>query len=273
MKLQISARTHPGLVRRKNEDNLCLCDCVLPPDKTEKELSKQSYRPALLGVFDGMGGFVDGHRASFLAAKAASKCFEQRKKLELEDLEQICMDANAAICDVMAEDAIEYMGTTAAMVYFYGREAFLCNVGDSPIYRYRNGELSRIHKEHSERSLREALLGEAIPQSKKFKLTQYIGMPPEEIRIEPYLAVQQLSANDYYLICSDGISDMIDDDNIQQIMEEERKPAAITQKLIALAIEAGGKDNATVICVRVCGFTGLRRARKLKKKSVKCDGY
>lgn len=250
MKLQISAMTHPGLVRRKNEDNLCLCDLILPEDKKEERQEKATDKPALLGVFDGMGGFVAGEKASFLAAETAKTAFIE-KKLQKEDLVQICMDANDAICRYMDKEYIEYMGTTAAMLYFEGKKLVLCNIGDSPIYRYRSGELCRIHKEHSERSLREALLGEVIPQSKKFKLTQYIGMPPEEIRIEPYLVEGTLQPDDYYLICSDGVSDMIDDGQIQKVMETQKIPSAITQKLITLAMDAGGKDNATVICVHV----------------------
>ena len=171
--------------------------------------------------------------------------------MQKEDLVQICVNANDAICNHMKKESIEYMGTTAAMLYFEEKKFVLCNVGDSPIYCYRSGKLRRIHKEHTERSLREALIGEVIPQSKKFRLTQYIGMPPEEIQIEPYLAEGTLQSGDYYLICSDGISDMVDDEQIPKVIETEENPSAITNKLIALAMEAGGKDNATVICVHV----------------------
>jgi serine/threonine protein phosphatase PrpC len=72
MKLQISAITHPGLVRRKNEDNLCLCQQVLPEDKKEVSLKRKCTKPALLGVFDGMGGYLNGEKASFFAAETAS---------------------------------------------------------------------------------------------------------------------------------------------------------------------------------------------------------
>ena len=269
MKLCISSRIHPGLVRRKNEDNLILCNRILPEDKTEECLSKKTRSSALFGVFDGMGGFLFGEKASFLSAKVAKNIFKEKKKLNVEDMNRICTDANEAICEFMEQEAIEYMGTTAAMLYFEGKKLLLCNVGDSPIYRYRDGVLQRIHKEHSERSLREALLGETIPQSKKFKLTQYIGMRPEEVRIEPYLAEGVLRAGDYYLICSDGISDMVEDDRIEAVMAEQSNPFHITKKLIALALEAGGKDNATVICVQV----GKRPKEKRKLLRRKCNGY
>lgn len=266
MRLHISAGTHPGLVRRKNEDNLCLCNLVLPENKTEEYLLMKTGRPALLGVFDGMGGFLHGETASFLAAETARTAFQNKKTLCEEDLVQICMDANGAICSFMEQEAIEYMGTTAAMLYFSGKKLMLCNVGDSPIYRYRDGVLSRIHKEHSERSLREALTGKTIPQSKKFKLTQYIGMPPDEVRIEPYLAEGSLQPGDRYLICSDGISDMIDDDEIKKVMDGEKDPLAMIKKLIALALDAGGKDNATVICIQVGGNPKPADAAKTDRK-------
>lgn len=263
MKLWISARTHPGLVRRKNEDNLCLCNLVLPENKIEESLLLKTGKPALLAVFDGMGGFLHGEKASFFAADTARNIYKVGKNLCDKDLMQICTAANGEICEFMKQEAVEYMGTTAAMLYFSGKKLLLCNVGDSPIYRYRSGMLRRIHKEHSERSLREALLGEVIPQSKKFKLTQYIGMPPDEVRIEPYLAEGQLQAGEYYLICSDGISDMVDDEQIQDVMNEEKNPFLITKKLVAMAMEAGGKDNATVICVQVCG--GSKSVEKKEK--------
>ena len=143
------------------------------------------------------------------------------------------------------------MGTTAAMLLFDKRKYTLCNVGDSPIFRFRAGRLEEIHQEHTERATYESVTGKPAPAGKKFRLTQNIGMFPEEITIEPYCAEGDLNIGDIYLICSDGITDMVPPAKMMEILLANKTTEAIAQSLEEEALAAGGKDNATVVCIRV----------------------
>jgi protein phosphatase len=143
------------------------------------------------------------------------------------------------------------MGTTASMLYFQKRAYTLCNIGDSPVFRYRHGQLTQIHQEHTERATYESVTGKKAEPGKKFRLTQNIGIFPDEITIEPYCAVGDLKPGDIYLICSDGITDMVSSAQIIETLNAQPTAADIAQSLEEQALAAGGKDNATIICIRV----------------------
>ena len=95
------------------------------------------------------------------------------------------------------------------------------------------------------------MTGKPAPAGKKFRLTQNIGMFPEEITIEPYCAEGDLNIGDIYLICSDGITDMVPPAKMMEILLANKTTEAIAQSLEEEALAAGGKDNATVVCIRV----------------------
>jgi protein phosphatase len=105
-----------------------------------------SLTPALLGVFDGMGGEECGEVASFIAAKnAASVKIGQQP---LDALSAYCQKANADICKYTEENGISSMGTTAAMLAFDKDGITLCNIGDSKIFRFREGSLEQLSVDH-----------------------------------------------------------------------------------------------------------------------------
>ena len=255
MQLQISARSHVGKVRKKNEDNFCVLDMILPEEKTENyqwSTRTRLKKPVFLGVFDGMGGYSKGERASFLMARIACRMAGETEGASASQLlTDICMTSNLAVCQEMRGPEGCQMGTTAAMLLFDKRKYTLCNVGDSPIFRFRAGRLEEIHQEHTERATYESVTGKPAPAGKKFRLTQNIGMFPEEITIEPYCAEGDLNIGDIYLICSDGITDMVPPAKMMEILLANKTTEAIAQSLEEEALAAGGKDNATVVCIRV----------------------
>ena len=260
MQLQISARSHVGKVRTNNEDNFCVLGGILPEQKTENysySTRAPLKKPVFLGVFDGMGGYSNGERASFLTARIAAKLTEEVAAGSAGALlTDICMESNLAVCQEMREPGGSQMGTTASMLLFEKKRVTLCNIGDSPIFRFRDGLLEEIHQEHTERATYESVTGKPAPAGKKFRLTQNIGMFPDEITIEPYCTDGEIKAGDIYLICSDGITDMVPPAKILDILNTQKSAETITRCLEEEALAAGGKDNATVICVRVLGFWG-----------------
>lgn len=195
-------------------------------------------KPLLFGVFDGMGGEECGEVASLIAAKQASLPLDMSDPvLTLADL---CKDANAEICKYASEHGISSMGTTAAMLLFSKRSITLCNIGDSKVFLFSDGRMEQISEDH---------IGPA-PFGRKPPLSQNLGIPPEEMIIEPYLSKRVHVTDSRFLICSDGVTDMLTNDEIASIIATASIAEAST-RLIDAALERGGKDNATAILIEV----------------------
>lgn len=263
MKICASVMSHPGKCREKNEDNFCLHGMLLRPDAPPKPLRYRgkTHHPILVGVFDGMGGMQAGERASRIAAEVAGNAIIALENAEQPDqfLVKICKNANTRTCDEMQQVTQTRMGSTASMLCFLGDTCFLCNVGDSPIFLLRNGELTEISHEHTEKENFIRIYGAAAAAArKKFKLTQYIGIFPEEMEIEPYTYTCRVRSGDRFLICSDGLTDMVPQEQIRQILQKRLSSAATVKLLTDQALAYGGKDNVTVLCADVKEHSTLR---------------
>ena len=254
MQLKVSAISDRGKLRAGNEDNIFVNGVSLPEVHTETySVAKQfsTLGKPLFAVFDGMGGYEAGERASFLAAAAtdrlAKPAFLRSKNL----LPKICEAANQAVCQEMKLHKGTRMGTTAAMLLFSGSQYFLCNVGDSPIFLMREGTLLELSKEHTERAVYEAVTGKKSEPGRKFRLTQNLGIASEEVMLDPYYTEGALQIGDTFLICSDGVTDMLDQEQIAWILKR-RDVSSMAETLWKSAMEAGGKDNITAIVIRCC---------------------
>ena len=258
MKIIASGVSNKGLVREKNEDNLFFFDQILDEDHegTEELLhfSADTEEKALLcGVFDGMGGYSKGEHASYIMGKMAADCAMicQENPEEIPDLlEQLCFQANKAICQEM-EETHEKMGTTTSMLCFHLDDVVVCNVGDTPIFRMRQDEFEPIFEEHSQRAIYEKMLGKEFVGNRKFPLTQCIGIPEKELRIRPYVYMEELMPGDRYLICSDGLTDMVSEERIQELIGSELTQDQVLTDLVEEACEAGGRDNITILLIEV----------------------
>lgn len=255
-RIAYSCVCHIGKVRRTNQDNIVYNGSFLENDSREIEFfssgSKEVKDAPVFAVFDGMGGEECGEIASYLAAKRASALKIGRDAAS--DFSQFCQRANEDICAYMAENGISSMGTTAAMLAFTDDGVTLCNVGDSKIFRYCDGRLEQISKDH---------LAPA-PFGKKPPLLQNLGIPPNELVIEPYLAQGVCQKDDIYLICSDGLTDMVTTEEITQALssgETERT----ARELLEMALVHGGRDNISIILCKIerkagWPFSRLRRS-------------
>ena len=257
MRLQAAVLSNAGRVREKNEDNFYYNGEFMPAMNQGTE-AHQTWvpleNPALFGVFDGMGGYAAGERASYMTADAADRLWKawDRTGTPAELMERICMEANSVVCDAMEAEHGRRMGSTASMLMFDETQYHLCNIGDSPIFLLRDGKLWEISMEHTERWTFEKVTGQKAPEKKKFRLTQNIGIFEDEMAIEPYCTSGPIQKGDVFLICSDGITDMLDREQVQEILSKPMPTQAMIQQLLDGALAAGGKDNITAICLRVC---------------------
>ena len=240
---------HIGKIRNNNEDNFWCCGDSLEAQNQGMShilsgYMKQSEYP-LLAVFDGMGGESCGEMAAFLAAEACGEHFKTAKDGIRNDpeefLNEICESMNQAICDYGRTNKINSMGTTAALLAFAEDAVYSCNLGDSRIYKSDREKFYQISQDHV---LGRSLFGKA-------PLTQYLGMEEENLQLEPSISRQEIKIGDRFLLCSDGITDMLSDGEIADILSRDIPVAKTVEILVDRALKKGGRDNITVVLCEI----------------------
>lgn len=240
---------HIGKIRNNNEDNFWCCGDSLEAQNQgmshiRSGYMKQSEYP-LLAVFDGMGGESCGEMAAFLAAEACGEHFKTAKDGIRNDpeefLNEICESMNQAICDYGRTNKINSMGTTAALLAFAEDAVYSCNLGDSRIYKSDREKFYQISQDHV---LGRSLFGKA-------PLTQYLGMEEENLQLEPSISRQEIKIGDRFLLCSDGITDMLSEGEIADILSRDIPVAKTVEILVDRALKKGGRDNITVVLCEI----------------------
>ena len=240
---------HIGKIRNNNEDNFWCCGDSLEAQNQgmshiRSGYMKQSEYP-LLAVFDGMGGESCGEMAAFLAAEACGEHFKTAKDGIRNDpeefLNEICESMNQAICDYGRTNKINSMGTTAALLAFAEDAVYSCNLGDSRIYKSDREKFYQISQDHV---LGRSLFGKAA-------LEQYLGMEEENLQLEPSISRQEIKIGDRFLLCSDGITDMLSDGEIADILSRDIPVAITVEILVDRALKKGGRDNITVVLCEI----------------------
>ena len=240
-----------GKLRTNNEDNCYFNGQTLPENNPGiPGLWHGCFREETVcfGVFDGMGGEEDGQLASFLAAQSFASDCRQTNAGAIRSgslFMHAVTNMNIAVYSE-AERRGNKMGTTAVLMGVCSGTAIFCNVGDSRAYRFRDGRLMQISKDHLETFLPFAR-GVRV---RKARLSQCIGISPEELALEPHYVRDVLRDGDRYLLCSDGLTDMLSADAIRAVLEENSDVCAAVQRLIECALENGGKDNVTALLVK-----------------------
>lgn len=238
--VDVVAMTHQGARRLRNEDTILVGRWLrsTPMDSPQK-FRLELDRPILCVVADGMGGHAAGHEASrmaceYLASDASSMTSEHA-------VASTIIAAGDRIRQASSADAeLRGMGTTVAGLLI--RLDGLCwfNVGDSSVFRHRNGFLRQI-------SLDDIPIGE-IAGRRSNRITQCLGGSEGDIPIEPHTASEHIVREWRYLICSDGLTDMLRVGDIEAELELD-DPVEIVSRLHAAAMNAGGTDNISIILV------------------------
>jgi protein phosphatase len=258
-RIYYAAASSAGKVRGNNEDNFYAGDKTLSDCKGEPVLiSGGADGFGIYAVCDGMGGAEYGEVASGIAVKELEK-YRKRMK-QGNSAENVCRayvdGANDKICaEIKARDGVR-MGTTLALLSVNGDKASVCNIGDSRVYMRRYGGLEQLSADHTQmrRMIDNGILTpeQAKIHADRHKLTQHLGIFPHEMVIEPYISDSiGLKNGDVFLLCSDGLTDMLEDEAIEKIISQNTEPRQAAAELISAALENGGKDNVTVIVVKV----------------------
>lgn len=242
--MRIYAETDIGMVRKMNQDAYYISE------------EKDSYKLCILA--DGMGGYTGGEVASRLACRATSKYiiehFDETQEYTKEAIMQIIKDAmnyaNSIVYEKSREiEELDQMGTTLEICLIYNNRAFIGHIGDSRIYRIRQDIMRKITVDHSyvQKLIKDGTITkeEAIHHPKKNMLMKALGCEEE---IEPDVMVKGFNPGDIILICSDGLTNMIAEQEIYNIIINDIESAS--ENLIKKAKELGGTDNITVIIIK-----------------------
>ncbi len=252
MKLTVEAACgcSKGRVRSTNEDNFCFGGQCLEPvnEGLEQILCYEAplKNGAFMAVFDGMGGENDGEAAAFAAARQMLRSRRGLGALLMPDRQYLLgltRQLNGAVVAAARERHTDRMGSTMAALYFSRSCVYSCNLGDSRAYRLREGALVQLSRDH---------VASGYPHGgKKPPLTQYLGIDPEELLVEPHIAGETPAPGDQYLLCSDGLTDMLTDSEICHILRSGTDVRECVRRLLTGALDRGGRDNVTAILCRL----------------------
>jgi serine/threonine protein phosphatase PrpC len=240
MKINCFGKTDVGLVRPNNEDTF-----LIKPDM------------GFCLVSDGMGGAAAGELASQIFTETALEVFsadrDQSENRTVEKVKKTFRSAHERILKyVEGNPHYQGMGCTAELIAFHEQGFVIGHIGDSRIYRIRNGQFKQLTKDHS---LIQDQIDRGVITPTEAKNHSLRNVILRAVGINESLALDILAgktyAGDLFLLCSDGLTDMIDDPLIGQVLYSDRALSKKTEKLVEMAISAGGKDNITVVLVEI----------------------
>ena len=267
VRIDIGAVSHPGLVRMRNEDHYMVAKASrslevllhnLPEGELPQSLQEDGYS---MVVADGMGGMNAGDVASMLAISTGLKLadksvkwgFKINEKEARELLERMSMyfqEIDRRLTRKSEDDRRLFgMGTTMTLAYSVGAHLFLIHVGDSRAYLYRDGVLTQLTRDHTvAQALADAgriKADEVRSHARRNTLTNYLG--GHEGKIKADVRWLRIEDGDRIILCSDGLSDMVDDAAVAERLSRSETAQQAAKGLLDKALEKGGRDNITII--------------------------
>lgn len=234
--MQIAAKSHKGLVRAINEDSILA-------------------KPHLYGVADGMGGHKAGEVASSIAIMRLNE-MDVSEDLSVQEIEallkQTILKINAELCEMGNKAEYDGMGTTLTCLVLQNNISVIGHVGDSRAYLFRDNDIIRITQDHSVTN----------------ELVQHGGLTEEEAREHPYrniltralgtepvveidLHVLEVREGDWIMLCTDGLTAVLDEKEILSILIAGDSPQAIVDNFINIVNDRGGPDNTSLVLIRI----------------------
>jgi protein phosphatase len=251
--LEIVSQTHPGKVRSHNEDSV-------------------TYKAStgLVVLADGMGGYNAGEVASGIAVSVlATEVSHYLESVKAEEKDAFSGEDNAVVAlreNVQKANASIFhasqsqpqyagMGTTIVTALFYDNRVAVAHVGDSRMYRLRGDSFESITRDHSllQEQIDSGMISVADARTSKNKnlVTRAVGIDAE---VEAELHVYDVQIGDLYLLCSDGLNDMVPDEEIGDALQAYQANLTLAaSQLIEMANDNGGRDNVSVILVKIKG--------------------
>jgi PPM family protein phosphatase len=269
-KIDVSGLSHPGKIRARNEDHFIVSRIgrfletvltTLPSGEVPERAEEAGY--AMI-VADGMGGHAGGELASRMAISGLMKLVLSMPDWIFHLDETVAADAaqrsrqrlqhvNTLLIEHGRQDPnFLGMGTTLTAARNLGRKLQIVHVGDSRAYLLRDARLHRLTRDHTYVQLLvdsgELSPDEAADFGGRHLLVNALGGFNDDVQVD--VDQLKLANGDHLLLCSDGLTDLVDDDAIRQVLVDCRESAAACRRLVDLALDSGGRDNVTVVVAR-----------------------
>ena len=253
MRIRYAVKSEMGIKREKNEDSY-----KINLYEGKHPLLGEGF--ILFAVADGMGGHPCGEVASQMACEALPGFFQPQGKSSVEELKGALMQVFLSIDKQIKlytrkNPTCMHMGTTLSVITVFGEKAVIAHVGDTRIYRLRDGILKLLTIDHTfvQEMVEQGVLNAEMAASAPHRnvLTQVVGTdePLEKVSLQALDIVE----GDRFLLSSDGLHDSVNFQDIKSIMAQKNDPKEITRRLLSLALANGGQDDITLIVVHTTG--------------------
>ena len=235
--MRVVAITDIGLKRKRNEDRYLM--------DTKRQL---------FVVCDGMGGHKGGDVASTLAVDTLNDSFDAKEEKDISSsLLQSVEKANALIWKMgQADSELHEMGTTITAAVIYDDHLYIAHVGDSSLFIIRDQSIHKVSQDHTlaEQMIRDGLMKREDEHLNRYHhvLTRALGV---DQKIEVDLYTEKILTGDQILLCTDGLTDLLEEQEIAQRVQMHEYPEEVVEELVTQALDKGGHDNITIILISV----------------------
>lgn len=240
-KIECAYFCHEGNVRKENQDHIFLCiddNNVICREGMTLSGNEKSHTSIKCAVFDGMGGMSQGEMASLIAA---NMCAKDRKKWQQneEGIKALFQEINSEIGEYRIKNRISDMGTTGVVAIGDAQEVVYGNIGDSRLYYFHKGKLQQCSIDHTMTQ----------PYTGKRLLMQYLGID-SDYEIEPHLGRLKVESGSEILLCSDGLTDCLTDEEIEAILRSNSEVEMQLKAFMEMVLKREAQDNISIILCR-----------------------
>lgn len=242
-----------------------ITDRGLNPNRTHNEDSLLVAEPLFI-VADGLGGELAGEVASHMTIEKFKEFFEDATREdgltpegELKVLERVVKRVNTVVHEEAQKPEFRNMGSTLSILYFYMGESLIGHVGDSKIYRARNGQVELLTRDQS---IVQQMIDKGVITPEQARrhpmrnvLLSCIAHKPD---VDVFTRESNVESGDFYLICSDGVSEYVTTEKIKELSGGGRSPEDICQAIKDIVYEGGAMDNLTAIAIFVDALDGVK---------------
>ena len=258
--IQYAVMCFTGKVRNNNEDNFYIDSRRLPMDNNGlREIVSGTFTVGpdncrVAAVFDGVGGGSAGELASFIGAETLwheETQFSSASALSQEEAAEICRHLNAAVCAEAEKKKFSSIGSTMTAAFFTPSGILSANLGDSQGFAVTTEGIRMVTQMH--------VLEEIYTRSKP-PIFQYLGVPEDEMLLDPYLERLSYEESMQILLTTDGVTDLLSNDELYRILTKNKKntPAQSLEVIRDCVMIRGAKDNTTAILCRIAGMEEYR---------------
>lgn len=249
MKYSFSVICKTGQVRLENQDRIYVNGMISNGEHVQT--GGTGKKQGLFAVADGMGGEAQGAQAAQFALAA----LPIKRRWSADAVLRAYAVGNNVICEEIRKIRKRSGATLTTLLLTDDDRASIANIGDSRCYLYRDNCLVQLSEDHTavQRLITLGVIdpAQAKTHPERHRLTQHLGIFPDELVIQPHMACLSVKADDRFLLCSDGLTDMLEDAEIREILYSQEGTQTCAAALYHQAMQHGGKDNISVILVKI----------------------